>query len=156
MGLFGKRKAEAPAPAVAGASVADDYARALNTEFLVNKRDAARWQAAEPDELRRAMRTGERLEGVIPGDWGVLIVTDTRLLWIVKGQVRSTCARGAVRFVAVTPGAKLGYKLVLQDRAGDSLGMPTHRFGRLLEAQSFHRAVAPRSQPKVTLGPEDL
>ena len=157
MGLFAKSSASPPgAPRVAGAAVAEDYARALNLDFLVNAKHAAGWEAAEPEWLRGALRTGERLEAVIPGDWGVLTVTDTRLLWIVKGQVRYRCARGDIRFVDVTPAPKLGYELVLQDRDGDSLGMPTHRFSLLLEAQSFHRAVTPRAQPKVTLGPEDL
>lgn len=154
MGLFGRHDAQ-DAPA-AGAPVAVDYARALNTDFLENPRHVLRWQAAEPEGLRGALRSGELLEAVIPGHWGLLIVTDTRLLWIARGQVRSRCARGDVRFVEVTPAAKLGYELVLQDREGDSLGMPVHRFERLLEAQTFHRAVTPRAQPKVTLGPDDL
>jgi hypothetical protein len=151
--MFGNHDAE-DAPA-AGAPASADYARALNTDFLENPKHASRWQEAEPEGLRSALRAGELLRAVIPGHWGLLIATDTRLLWIARGQVRSRCARGDVRFVEVTPGAKLGYELVLQDRNGNSLGLPTHRFEQLLEAQSFHRAVTPRAQPKVTLRPED-
>ena len=154
MGLFGKRDAEG-APA-AGGPVAADYAQALITDFLEDPKHVLRWQAAEPDGLRSALRSGELLRAVIPGHWGLLTVTDTRLLWIARGEVRSRCARGDVRFVEVTPAAKVGYELVLQDRDGDSLGMPTHRFERLLEAESFYRAVTPRAQPKITLGPEDI
>ena len=151
MGLFANR-----APGAAGAPAAEDYARALHTDFVANRKQVAKWQAAEPDGMRSALRRGETIEAVIPGHWGVLAVTDWRLMWIVRGQVRARCARADVRFVAVTPGPKHGYEVVLQDRDGAPLGVPTHKFSRLDEAEGFHRLATPRAQPKVTLGPEDL
>jgi hypothetical protein len=142
------------------ASIPPDYLAVLRTDYGASaaNKHATKRLAESAAALRSELRTCEQLELIVDSSGrasGIVAVTDSRLIWLSRGQVRAQFDRSDVHSVTTTPRATAGYELVFRRRSGSILG-PTFEPWRLAHANSLRRAVAPNAASNVTLAPEDI
>ena len=141
-----RRYADHRAPAPQSPDSPDDVAAAVRAAFRPaashGEKLSAKRLAQSARALTSAMQSTEQPVLIMPCGRGVLAVTDSRVIQVLRGATAVAFARSSITEVRLTPSSVAGWEAVLAGRSGPLHSVEMSLFDAF-DAAAFLRAVAP-------------